>query len=589
MTSMTTAFPADSAQPEINWCAEALFQRFVDYNDAFHDITRRARDRFETRSWAAGQQDAVDRIDLYDGRVTACADELSARFPGRITDPAIWVTLKRIYAARIAQQPDSEFFMTFFNSVSRRIFKTVGVNPMVEFIRSDIGSASRAGGLPLRVYPIKGDPTATVRQILIDFRFAIPYANFERTIDFTAGEILQGGNGIPIDSIELLSTIFYRDSRAYLVGRLVRATRIAPIAIALKNTGSGIVVDAVILSDADTSMLFGYSRSYFHADLDCVGPVVGFLRTVMPRKPIDELYTVLGRAKQGKTERVHRLYDHLATVPDRFVHADGDRGMVMIVFNLPSYDLVFKVIRDRFAYPKNSSRAQVIAKYQLVFKHDRVGRLVDAQEFRRLRFHRSRFSPDLLADLRQDASQSCRLEGEDLVIEHCYTERRTRPLNLYLREVDEEAARAAIIDYGNAIRDLANTNIFPGDLLVKNFGVSRHGRVMFYDYDELCFITDCNFRPIPEAPYDADEMRDEPWYYVHPNDVFPEQFPRFLGLPQKWVEVFQAHHAELLDPAYWEKIKNLHLSGRIIDVVPYAFRFGHQPQRATSASQYADD
>lgn len=583
------AFPIDSADPEIGWCADTLVQRFIDYNEAFHDITRRARDRFETRSWAAGQHDAVERIDLYDGRVAACADELTARFPGKIADTAFWVALKRIYAARIAQQPDGEFFMTFFNSVSRRIFKTVGVNAAVEFVRGDIGSASRAGGLPIRVYPVKGDLEATARQILIDFRFTTPYANFDRTIAFTASEVRQAEDRDAVDSVELLSTIFYRDSRAYLVGRVVRGARIAPLAIALKNTGSGIAVDAVILSDADISMLFGYSRSYFHADLECVGPVVGFLRTIMPRKPIDEIYTVLGRAKQGKTERVHRLLDHLAAVPDRFVNAAGDRGMVMIVFNLPSYDLVFKVIRDQFAYPKNSSRAQVMAKYQLVFKHDRVGRLMDAQEFRRLRFHRSRFAPDLLAELRQHASQSCRLDGEDLVIEHCYTERRTRPLNLYLREVDEADARAAIIDYGNAIRDLANTNIFPGDLLVKNFGVSRHGRVMFYDYDELCFITDCNFRPLPPAPHEVDEMRDEPWYYVGPNDVFPEQFPRFLGLPEKWVKVFEAHHAALLDPAFWEKIKAAHLAGKIIDVVPYAFRVSGQPQRATAVTSYGDD
>src|SRR6185503_2509662 len=111
-----------------------------------------------------------------------------------------------------------------------------------------------------------------------------------------------------------------------------------------------------------------------------------------------------------------------------------------------------------------------------------------------------------------------------------YTERRMTPLNLYLREVDSRHAQDAIVDYGEAIKDLARTNIFPGDMLLKNFGVTRHRRVIFYDYDELCLLTTCHFRDLPAARDDLEETGAEPWYYVGPHDIFPEEFLTFLGL-----------------------------------------------------------
>jgi isocitrate dehydrogenase kinase/phosphatase len=300
-----------------------------------------------------------------------------------------------------------------------------------------------------------------------------------------------------------------------------------------------------------------------------VGPVVEFLRSLMPRKSLAEIYTVLGRAKQGKTERYRSLYAHLATSDDCFVHAEGQRGMVMLVFSLDSYDAVFKVIRDRFPFPKTTSRAEVEDRYLFVFEHDRVGRLVDAQEFRRLRFPRARFAPALLAELLAGCADTCRIEGDDLIIGHCYIERRLKPLDVYLRTVEPGAARAAIRDYGRAIRELAMSNVFPGDLLLKNFGVSRNGRVIFYDYDELCLVTDCVFRDLPEARCDEDETRGEPWFYVGPNDVFPEQFLDFLGLRGELREEFLAHHAELLTAAWWRDLKAVHAAERLVEVLPY--------------------
>ncbi|MDH5276774.1 MAG: bifunctional isocitrate dehydrogenase kinase/phosphatase, partial [Gammaproteobacteria bacterium] len=303
-----------------------------------------------------------------------------------------------------------------------------------------------------------------------------------------------------------------------------------------------------------------------------VEPAVRYLSSIMPGKPVDEIYTVLGRAKQGKTERYRSLFRHLARSTDLFVHAEGIRGMVMIVFTLYSSELVFKVIRDRFAEPKTASREEVMQKYQFVFQHDRVGRLVDAQEYRQLRFPKARFSPELLEELLTSASGTCRLEGEDLIIGHCYMERRMKPLDVYLREASPDAARRAIRDYGQAIRDLALSNVFPGDLLLKNFGVSRHGRVVFYDYDELCLVTECSFRDLPVARDDEDEMRSEPWFFVGSTDVFPEQFLDFLGLRGELREEFVRHHADLLTADYWRKLKACHQAERHLEVVPYTRR-----------------
>jgi isocitrate dehydrogenase kinase/phosphatase len=306
-----------------------------------------------------------------------------------------------------------------------------------------------------------------------------------------------------------------------------------------------------MLSRPEVSSLFGYTRSYFHVDLPVVGAAITLLRSLLPRKSVDELYTILGRAKQGKTERYFALQRHLGKSIDSFVHAPGERGLVMIVFTLPSHDLVFKVIRDSFGAPKTVTRAEVKDRYRFVFRHDRAGRLVDAQEFKRLRLPRARFMPALAEELLNDASLSCRIEGDDLIVEHCYIERRLRPLNLFLRESEPAAAEAAIIDYGNALRDLAASNVFPGDLLLKNFGVTNHGRVIFYDYDELCKVSDCTFRDLPQPRNEEEEISGEPWFYVGPHDVFPEQWLPFLSIPPALSSVFKREHGCLLTAGWW--------------------------------------
>jgi isocitrate dehydrogenase kinase/phosphatase len=533
--------------------AAAIAEHFRSYNEEFGRITRRAALNFLAEDWKTAQSDAVARIELYDLRVTRCVGALAHDLQERRTDVPLWSDIKRAYEMLVARRPDSDFYRTFFNSVSRELFGTVGVNAEVEFCATNVGRAS--GAVPLRVYRIGGSLPAAVREILVDLPFGAAVDDQDAAVHRISAEIgryFESGrqSGAP-ESIELIDPVFYRGMHAFVVGRLIGDSSITPLVIAFTNSAHGVKVDAVMLSRADVGSLFGYARSYFHVDLPVVGAAITLLRSFMPRKPIDELYTVLGRAKQGKTERYFALQRHLSASIDSFVHAPGERGLVMIVFTLPSHDLVFKVIRDHFGAPKTCTRADVMERYQFVFRHDRAGRLVDAQEFKRLRLPRARFMPALADELLRDASLSCRIEGDDLIVEHCYIERRLRPLSLFLREAEPAAAEAAIIDYGNALRDLALCNVFPGDLLLKNFGVTSHRRVIFYDYDELCLVTDCVFRDLPEPTCEEEETSAEPWFHCGPRDVFPEQWLPYLAIPPALREVFLKHHADLLTAAWW--------------------------------------
>jgi len=558
--------------------ARQLVAAFVRYNDDFREITRRAAGCFEARDWQQNRRDAVERIELYDRSVSHAIANLGASIDTGKTDRAFWSAVKREYAERILAYPDNAFFKTFFSSVSRRVFKTVGVDPDVEFLAADVLVEEKPlDENDVRTYFNRGALDLLVDQVLSDFRFGVPYRDRDNAIRFIAAELDAYCKSRvaqrDIEVVELLRPVFYRATRAFIVGRIGGDDWVAPFVIALRNSDDGIVADAVIASRADVSMLFSFTRSYFHVDLSHVGATVGFLQRLMPRKPMEEVYTALGRAKQGKTERYRSLFQHFRESRDLVERARGVKGMVMEVFTLPSYDVVFKVIRDHFAYPKTGSREDVMKKYDLVFKRDRAGRLVDAQEFRRLRFPRVRFEPGLLDDLLKECAVACRIDDDDLVIEHAYIERRLVPLNLYLESASDAQATAAAIDYGQSIKDLALSNIFAGDLLLKNFGVTRHGRVIFYDYDELCLVTDCKFRQLPEPQDDVDEMRAGAWFYVGPHDIFPEQFINFLGFKSHAKQAFIDHHGDLLTPEYWNDLKRRHEAGEVFEVLlPYTVR-----------------
>jgi len=553
--------------------AALILDAFLDYNERFADITRRAKRHFEQRDWHAAQVDAVARIDLYDVCVGETLERLERLLDDRVRSRPLWASMRNEYALQIEPLIDKELTKTFFNTLSRRFFRTRGVDAEIEFIALGIEpTAGIVEPVALNRYGGETDLADTCAGVLGDYAFANGYADPARCARAIAHEIAERTieDGVPLLGIELLRTVFYRERRAYLVGRILDGDDGIPLVIALMSTPQGVRADAVLTNLNQVSLLFGYARSYFHADLPTIGNTVLFLEALMPHKPVGEIYTVLGRAKQGKTERYRHLFRHLAEHPDeRLVRADGERGMVMAVFTPKDYPVVIKLIRDRFAYPKDIARRQVEEKYLLVFRYDRVGRLVDAQEFRDLRFPLRQVDPDMLAELITECAETVEVDGDELVVRHCYIERRLRPLNLYAREAAADAALRAVLDYGQAIKDLARSNIFPGDLLLKNFGVSRIGRAIFYDYDELCLVEQCRFRKLPEASEEDETRPLEDWLSVHQNDVFPEQFPRFLGLPASLRDGLLEVHPEIFDAAWWQALQARFRTGEQVDVPPY--------------------
>jgi isocitrate dehydrogenase kinase/phosphatase len=555
-------------------CARHIVDAFGFYNAEFRVITRRAPVRFDTRDWKGSQRDAVDRIDLYDRFVTQTIAELCLTLGDRALDRALWAEIRNEFAAQIEGLPDNEFTKTFFSSITRQLFGTVGVSPQIEFVATDLDPlANVRSTVGTNTYYNRGSLALLFEGLLGDLRFRSAWRDLDRSVEHIVAEIntLLGSTRErrSVEKIEVIRPVFYQFTRAYVVGRVIGRGFTLPLVIALKNTESGVLVDAVMLQPDDVSVVFGFARSYLHVDLDHVAEAVVFIKSLLPRKPVSEIFTVLGRAKQGKTERYRELMRALASTSDQFVHAAGERGLVMVCFTLPSFDVVFKIIRDKFPYPKNVLREEVQAKYRLVFKHDRVGRLVDAQEFKRLRFPRARFAPELLEELLSETASTVHVDGDDLIFDHLYIERRMTPLNLFLRTASPEAAERAVLDYGQCIRDLAYTNIFAGDLLLKNFGVTRHGRVIFYDYDELCQVTDCRFRDIPAATNPEDEMRDEAWFYVGDNDIFPETFIRFLAFSDEQRAAFLRVHQEVLTAEFWRTVQHRLLEGEVLEVVPY--------------------
>jgi isocitrate dehydrogenase kinase/phosphatase len=571
--NLTVAQPS-SRDTLVADCAQLLVDAFADYNADFRAVTQRARQRFEDRDWRGSQKDAVERIELYDKYVQGTVELMRTRLGDEVHERAVWSSIKRRFDEMIDPLPDSEFPKTFFSSVTRKTFGTVGVDPAVEFIALDLDPlANVRTHVETKVYANRGDIELLAEELLADFSFRTPWRDFERSVKMIADEIKalanSGKERRAIESVEVIKQVFYQMTRAYLVGRITGRGWTMPFVVSLRNGDSGVVVDAIMLEEGTVSVLFSFTRSYFHVDLAHVGEAVRFLTTILPKKRVSELFTVLGRAKQGKTERYRELFSHLQQSTDSFVLAPGERGLVMICFTLPSFDVVFKLIRDKFPYQKNILREDVLSKYELVFKHDRAGRLVDAQEFKRIKFPKSRFSPELLEELQKEAARTAHFEGDDVIIDHVYIERRMTPLNLYLRSVERELAEKAVIEYGQAIRDLAVTNIFPGDLLLKNFGVTRHGRVIFYDYDELCLVTDCRFREVPQSQHDEDDMRADAWFYVGESDVFPETFINFLGFDPHLKQVFIDAHAEVLTADWWRGIQERLREGELLEVLPY--------------------
>ena len=556
--------------------ATAIYRAFSTNRSRFKEITRCAPLRFKNRDWHGVRADAIQRLDLYKDAVDRIEIDIRRLLADQVQEKNIWAVIKTAYSGMLIQNDDWELAETFFNSITRRVFATVGVDAEIEFVNTEFDTPPTPTTSKIyHSFKSRESTASLIRKILADYPLMAPFQDIEYDAQQVAAKIeihLQkmGASG-KIDGIDMARSVFYRGMGAYLIGRIFSGSALVPLAIALLNTDDGIVVDGVLLNTDDVSILFGFTRSYFHVDVERPYDLIHFLKTILPHKRIAELYISTGFNKHGKTELYRELLDHMTVCYiDCFNISPGQRGMVMIVFNLPNDDLVFKLIRDRFDTPKKTTRREIMAKYDLVFRHDRAGRLVDAQAFEHLKFDTSCFSPQLLVELKQDAGRTVRLENDYIIIEHAYVERRVTPLDVFLNKADEPEAHKIVIEWGNAIKDLAVSNIFPGDILLKNFGVTRHGRIVFYDYDELCLLTSCRFRKLPPAHEYENEMASEPWFYVDENDVFPEEFQKFLGLRPPLRAVFLEHHNDLFEVSFWQQAQQVIQAGELPHIYPYA-------------------
>lgn len=538
------------------------------------ELTHWVRRRFENRDWAGIRRITVEREDLPTQTIGDTVEALRRELGDPIDDRSLWAGLKAAYTGLILGRDDFEIAQTFFNSLVRRVFPHGGVDPAIDYTVDELPLPFYGWEMAnARMYAVHRVDALVLRRVLEDAGFEIPFRDLEGDAALAAGHFEQGlidAFGSPgIEALDVLRPIFFRNKGAYVIGRARKGERVLPLLLALTNE-DGLTVDAVIPTEDEASVVFSFARWYFHVDVDSPREVIGFLKSILPKKRTAELYISLGYKKHGKTELYRELMAHIAGSEEQFVDAPGQAGLVMEVFHLPSYEFVFKVIKDEFPPQKNTTRSKVMERYRTVQLHDRVGRLVGFQEFEHLRFPRVRFSPALLERLLQTASETVSVNGGEVIIRHCYVERQVIPLDVYVQERPEEAAVAAVIDWGQCLKDLAAANIFPGDVLVKNFGVTRHGRVLSYDYDELCRLTDCNFRKIPEARNEEEEIASEAWFAVDELDVFPEELRTFLGLQGSLREAFLREHSDLFEVELWQRLQELHRKGEIVTFYPYS-------------------
>ena len=556
-------------------CAEEAQNALRDYEARFDEITRRGRDRFLTRDWRGGHDDAAERLQLYSRVLTSLTsrvrDLMGARFEAR----PVWRATKAVYSSLITQSIRWEIAESFFNSLTRRVFATEGVDPTIEFVDTDFDAPPNKQSEELCRRYAGAVLADLLKDALTDTRDAgfsrDCWCHLEATSAAAADRIAVAIGNCESATLEIFRSVFYRERGAYLVGRVMTGETATPIALCLRNPNeSGLVLDAVLIGESDLAILFSYTRAYFRVATPSPYELVRWLRQLMPGKRVADLYNAIGFNRHAKTEFYRDFVRHLENSRDHFIPAEGARGMVMLVFTLPSYDVVFKLIRDRFDAPKDIDRADVMRRYRMVFEHDRAGRLVEAHEFEHLRIASDRFEPSLLADLKREAGGTVRVDGDDVVIAHAYVERRVRPLNLLFRECDAQTAIAAACDYAQSIKDLAASNIFAGDLLTKNFGLTRRGRVVFYDYDELCLLTDCTFRELPQPRTYEEELSAEPWFPVREGDIFPEEFPNFLSFPEPARIALIKRHGDLFDSKFWRGVQEKLRAGDSPEIPPYA-------------------
>ena len=559
-------------KPTAEAIAAVLIEGFDRHYRLFRETSAQAKGRFERAAWGEAQLAVQERIRFYDERVRENVERLRAEFDLDALDAAAWREVKLRFIGLLVDHHQPELAETFFNSVITRILRRTYSDNDLIFVRAAISTEKIESDPPIyrSYYPGQSGLRDCFVRVFDDFGWAVSFADLERDVDRLLAAVGEPWTHLePNHQVQVLGSAFYRNKAAYVLGKIVNGYEELPFVVPVLHDDDGLALDAVVLEQPPINILFSLSRAYFMVDMEVPSGYVDFLQSMTPTRARADLYTMIGLGKQGKTLFYRDLLQHLHHSEDAFVEAPGVRGQVMLVFTLPSYPYVFKVIKDVFGRGKDTDRATVRSKFEMVKHVDRVGRLADTLEFTALALPFERFSAELLGELRALAPSMIEADGDSLVIKHCYAERRMTPLNIYLDRATAEEVEPAVLEYGNAIRELAVANIFPGDLLWRNFGVTRNGRVVFYDYDEIEYLTDCTFRRIPPPPNPEAELADEPWYGVARNDVFPEEFATFLLGEPRLRTLFLRHHAELLEPEFWQECQRRIEAGEIVDFFPY--------------------
>jgi isocitrate dehydrogenase kinase/phosphatase len=565
--------------------AQAILEGFDRHYALFREYSRAGKTFFEEADWKGAARASIDRIQGYEQRVRETVDNIQQRFPESALETTSWPRIKIAFTGKLLNHWQAECAETFYNSVACRVLHRDYYNSEYIFWRPAISTEYLEASQPTyrSYYPDKDGLRRALLEILAGFELDVPFQDLRRDLRRLERAVREnrgkGWKAQPNYQFQVLHSLFFRNKAAYIVGRVINGADRQPFVIPLLRNDDGTMgIDALLMRQKDVAVLFSFSRAYFLVDMEVPSAYVRFLLTIMPRKSPVDLYAMLGLQKQAKTLFYRQLQHHLRHSRDNFQMAPGVRGMVMLVFCLPSFPFVFKMIKDRFDPPKTTTEKEVREKYQLVKNHDRVGRLADTLEYSNVAIPTDRIEPQLLEQLRELCAGSIEEYGDRLVIRHIYIERRMEPLDNFLAGATKRERKQAIRDYGNAIRDLAGANIFPGDMLKKNFGVTRHNRVVFYDYDEICYITECNFRRVP-PPRDYDDMMsDVPWYSVEEHDVFPETFGPFFFAGRDDMAEFKKNHAELMTAEWWQSMKTAIEAGQHADIFPYPqkIRFCHR-------------
>ena len=554
--------------------AHIILTAYTSYHHQFKRITKWAKIRFENRDWHGMQQDGQERSELYRKTIAEATSNILEFLGENANNREVWMAVKQMYFEEISNFNTRNIAETFYNSIFRHSHKGLSADPELMFVHGTGSYREFKSTFPIfHLFDFTTSIQSTIERVVSFYHFDVPFQDIARDIRYLCNTLEEKLSSLKVDwkylKLEVLKSIFFRNKAAYIVGRLYVHDSPMPFVIPLLHVKSGIFFDALLLDYNDVSSIFSYNRSYFLVDVDIISEMIDFLESILPTKSRGELYNSIGFEKHGKTVFYRDFVRHLFRSDDKFVNAPGIKGMVMSVFTLPSYNMVFKLIKDKFEPPKNVTEEEVKQKYRLVNQHDRVGRMTDSHMFENLVFDRRRFSKDLLEELLHDAPSKIEVTDSTVKIKHLYVEKRMIPLNIFLQEAPPDKVHDAINDYGKAIKELAAVNIFPGDMLLKNFGVTRLNRIVFYDYDEIGFLTDYNFRRFPEPRDEYEELASEPYYHVGHNDIFPEEFRRFLIGDRDIREIFFKLHGDLFDIVFWRNMQKRLNSGEIVDVFPY--------------------